>query len=178
MTDRTIYLSPWRIDVTIRDGVDPVIRVSRLARAMAAALDAAEAPSPGSIGLILADDAELAELNRAHLGGDGPTDVLSFPLLPTGSFRGSASATAAPPSTFATPPGRRLHVGDVVVSVERAAEQAAAGRGGQTGDVRWSIADELLLLVTHGTLHVCGYDHAEPTEEAAMRALERRLLAG
>ena len=37
--------------------------------------------------------------------------------------------------------------------------------------------DELRLLVTHGTLHVCGWDHAEPQEEAAMRALEQRLLA-
>ena len=62
------------------------------------------------------------------------------------------------------------------MSVERAAEQAAEGRGGQTGDVRWSTADELRLLVTHGTLHVCGWDHAEPDEEAAMRSLERRLL--
>jgi probable rRNA maturation factor len=77
---------------------------------------------------------------------------------------------------FVPPPGR-LHLGDIVVSVERAAEQAQEGRGGQTGDVRWSPGDELRLLVTHGTLHVCGWDHAEPEEEAAMRALERRLLA-
>jgi probable rRNA maturation factor len=63
-----------------------------------------------------------------------------------------------------------------VVSVERAIEQASAGRGGQTGDVAWSPADELRLLVTHGALHVCGWDHAEPAEEAAMRALETRLL--
>ena len=63
------------------------------------------------------------------------------------------------------------------MSVERAAEQAEAGRCGQTGDVRWSAADELRLLVTHGALHICGLDHAEPAEEAAMRALERRLLA-
>jgi len=65
----------------------------------------------------------------------------------------------------------------VIVSVERAVEQAEAGRGGQTGDVRWDARDELRLLVTHGTLHVCGWDHAEPDEEAAMRALERDLLA-
>ena len=63
------------------------------------------------------------------------------------------------------------------MSVERAVEQASAGRGGQTGDVRWSPADELRLLVTHGTLHVCGWDHADPAEEAAMRSLEQRLLA-
>jgi probable rRNA maturation factor len=55
--------------------------------------------------------------------------------------------------------------------------QAADGRGGQSGDVRWGAADELRLLLTHGALHVCGWDHAEPAEEAAMRALERRLLA-
>jgi probable rRNA maturation factor len=64
----------------------------------------------------------------------------------------------------------------MVVSVERAIEQAEAGRGGQTGDVTWSPADEVRLLVTHGALHICGWDHAEPDEEAAMRALERRLL--
>jgi probable rRNA maturation factor len=181
VTQRSIYRSPWRIDVTIRDGVDLPIRVSRLARAVAAALDAAGAPSPASIGMILADDAELAELNRTHLGADGPTDVLSFPLLPAESFAPPAaravSAPGAPPA-FVTPPGQRLHLGDIVVSVERATEQASAGRGGQTGDVHWSTADELRLLVTHGTLHVCGWDHAEPADEAAMRAMERRLLAG
>jgi probable rRNA maturation factor len=62
------------------------------------------------------------------------------------------------------------------VSVERAIEQAEEGRGGQTGDVRWSPREELLLLVTHGTLHLCGWDHAEPEEEAAMRALEQQLM--
>ena len=66
----------------------------------------------------------------------------------------------------------------MVVSVERAVEQAEAGRGGQTGDVHWAPADELRLLVTHGTLHIMGMDHAEPAEEAAMRSMERRLLEG
>ena len=61
-------------------------------------------------------------------------------------------------------------------ALERAIEQAADGRGGQTGDVRWTPAEELRLLVPHGTLHLCGWDHAEAEEEAAMRALERRLL--
>jgi len=72
--------------------------------------------------------------------------------------------------------GTRTHLGDIAISVERAIEQAEQGRGGQTGDVSWSTADELRLLVTHGTLHLCGWDHAEPGEEAAMRALERELL--
>ena len=73
-------------------------------------------------------------------------------------------------------PVHHPRLGDIIVSVERAIEQAEHGRGGQTGDVRWSPADELRLLVTHGTLHVCGHDHADPREEGAMRALERRIL--
>jgi probable rRNA maturation factor len=181
--ERAIYLSPWRIDLTIRDGVGALpIRISRLARAACAALDATGAPSPASIGLILTDDAELAELNRTHMAAEGPTDVLSFPLRPPTAFpphEGGPSPSAAPhaEAAFATPPGRRLNLGDVVISVERAREQADAGHGGQTGDVRWSAADELRLLVTHGVLHVCGWDHADPAEEAAMRDLEQRLLS-
>ena len=175
---RPIYRPPWRIDLDVRDGVRSPLTGAALAEAVAVALEAASAPAPASIGLILADDAELAGLNATHMAKEGPTDVLSFPLIPPETFpphpgRGSP-ATPAPP--FALPPGRRLHLGDIVVSVERAAAQAASGRGGHTGDVRWSAADELRLLVTHGVLHVCGWDHAEPEEEAAMRALERRLL--
>jgi probable rRNA maturation factor len=177
---------PWRIDLTTRDGVPDLVPGQRLARAIAAALVAAGAPAPASIGLILSDDAELAELNREHMATHGPTDVLSFPLLPPGSFRPREGGPAIEPviekdaasaAAFALPPGSRIHLGDIVVSVERAAAQAANGRGGQTGDVRWTPADELLLLVTHGALHVCGWDHAEPREEAAMRRLERTLIA-
>jgi probable rRNA maturation factor len=129
------------------------------------------------VAVILSDDAELAGLNERHMGHAGATDVLSFPMLPPESFPPhtgrQASATAG---HFVSPPGRQ-HLGDIVISVERAAEQAAAGVGGQSGDVRWSAADELRLLIIHGALHVCGWDHAEPTEGAAMRELESTLLA-
>ncbi len=112
------------------------------------------------------------------MGVDGPTDVLSFPLLPPDSFpvHPRGPIVGASPATFALPPGRRLHLGDVVVSVERAVDQATSGRGGWVGDRRWDPTDELRLLVTHGVLHVCGWDHADPVEEAAMRALEAELL--
>lgn len=178
---RLIYRSPWRIDLDVRDGVRSPLGGAALAWVVAAALEAAGAPAPASIGLILADDAELAGLNATHMGKEGPTDVLSFPLVPPEVFPphpGRATATSVARALFfALPPGRRLHLGDVVVSVERAVEQAESGRGGHTGDVQWSVADELRLLVTHGVLHVCGWDHDEPAEETAMRALERRLLS-
>jgi probable rRNA maturation factor len=146
---------------------------------IAAALEAAGAPSPTSIGLILSDDAELARLNAQHMGHRGPTDVLSFPLLDPERFpphRGGARRSKRVPTTFRLPPGHRLHLGDIVVSVDRAIAQATSGTGGQTGNVAWSPADELRLLAVHGTLHVCGWDHARRGETAAMRSLERKVL--
>jgi probable rRNA maturation factor len=183
---RSIYLPPWRIDVDRRDRVRRLIPDAELARVAARALEGAGAPRPASLAVTLADDEALAALNVTHMGVSGPTDVLSFPILPPAAFPAHEGRVAAGADTndagsrlraFPMPPGARQPLGDVIVSVERAIEQAERGRGGQTGDVRWSPADELRLLVTHGTLHVCGWDHAEPREAAAMRELERRLLA-
>ena len=168
-------------------------RPRALARVLRAALLAGGAPEPAAVGLVLADDAELARLNVAHMGHARPD---RRPLVPAPPARGVPAARgracpaarpgvgasarrAARPDVgpaFLLPPGARLHLGDIVVSVERAVEQAEAGRGGQAGDVRWSPADELRLLVVHGALHLCGWDHAEPAEEAAMRALEATIL--
>ena len=174
MTDRSrrLYLDGDRVDVVHRDATPHLVADVGIARAVVVALAAAGAPKPASVTVVLTDDVELADLNRAHMGVDGPTDVLSFPMLPPGAFR---SSHRRPPGG-AQPRGSRIHIGDIAISVERAQEQAEKGRGGQTGDVRWSPADELRLLVTHGTLHLCGWDHAQREEEAAMRAVERRLL--
>ncbi len=178
---RSIYRPPFRIDVTDRAGLPRLVPAGRLATLIGSALAAGGPPEPAALGLVLADDRELASLNRRHMGHAGPTDVLSFPLLPPSAFpphpgepptRRKASTAPA----FALPPGARVHLGDVVVSVDRAIAQAEEGRGGQSGDVRWSPAEELRLLVVHGVLHVCGWDHAEPDEEREMRALEADLL--
>ncbi|MCI0583683.1 MAG: rRNA maturation RNase YbeY [Chloroflexi bacterium] len=185
---RAQVVDGWRIDVTVRPGVPRLLSGVAAARVVAEALTAAGAPKPATLLVVLTDDAELADLNATHLGHDGPTDVLSFPLLPpqafppheggplTGGPLGGGVATPPSAAPFVLPPRSRIHLGDIAVSVERARAQAEAGRGGQTGDVGWSPADELRLLLTHGALHLCGWDHAEPVEEAAMRALERRLL--
>lgn len=168
---RAIHRPPWRIDLTVREGVRSPLSGAALGRIAASALDTGRAPSPASIGLILSDDAELAELNATHMGKDGPTDVLSFPLLPPAAFGPGAASPDQP-----RPPRSRLHLGDLVISVERATEQATEGRGGHEARTRWSPAAELRLLVIHGVLHICGWDHAEPADEAAMRAMETRLL--
>ncbi len=172
------------IEVVVRDGVDPMLRAPEIHAVLGRALAAAGAPPRAVVGLILSDDEELAALNEAHMGKAGPTDVLSFPLLPPGAYpphpgQDPAVRTAASVGpAFVLPPDEPVHLGEIVVSCERARAQADEGRGGQTGDVSWSPADELRLLLTHGALHLCGWDHADPEEEAAMRALERELMAG
>jgi probable rRNA maturation factor len=170
---RSLYLPPWRIDLVERPTIATPVSAVALARAAAAALHAGHAPSPGSVTVVLTNDEELAELNREHMGHDEPTDVLSFPMLAPSAFgRDGGTGETGAAGTRAG----RTHIGDIAISVERAVEQAHEGRGGQTGDVSWSAADEMRLLVTHGVLHLCGWDHAEPAEETEMRALERRLL--
>jgi probable rRNA maturation factor len=107
----------------------------------------------GELTLTFVDRDEIARLNRDHMGVDGPTDVLSFPL-------DTADAVV--------PAGVPVLLGDVVVCPEVAAAQASEHAG--------SLDDELALLVVHGVLHVLGHDHATAEDTHAMRTRERDLL--
>jgi probable rRNA maturation factor len=111
----------------------------------------------GELTLTFVDRAEIAALNAEHMGVDGPTDVLSFPLDAVEA--GTARHDSAPP----------VLLGDVVVCPAIAV--AGAFDHGADAD------DELALLVVHGVLHVLGHDHAEPEETASMRERERALLS-
>ena len=103
--------------------------------------------------VVLMGDAEIRALNQEHLEVDGPTDVLSFPLLELGD------------EGFPDVP----HLGDVVISLDTAQRQAdAAGH---------SLKVEVATLAAHGLTHLLGFDH--PTEEswADFRANQTRIVA-
>jgi probable rRNA maturation factor len=100
----------------------------------------------GELTLTFADLDDLAELNEEHMGKQGPTDVLSFPM--------HDEPVAGVPTLL----------GDVVISPAVAADQFPGHAG--------TIDDELALLVVHGILHVLGHDHGEPEETAVMRRRE------
>ncbi len=106
------------------------------------------------VDLHLVDRATITELNRDHLGVDGPTDVLAFPL---------------DPDPFSAPGDEPPMVGDVVLCPSVAAAQAGEHAG--------TPAAEFALLTIHGVLHLLGHDHADPVETALMQAGERRHLA-
>lgn len=117
-------------------------------RAVQATLTA-ESADDREVSVLLTDDREIRRLNFAYRGQDKPTDVLAFAL-------DEAEDGAVDPS-----------LGDVVVSVERARQQAA-----QRGV---SLDHELELLVVHGTLHLLGYDHDEPEAARVMRNRTRAI---
>ena len=102
--------------------------MSELTRTLVAGLRAGGAPAPATIGLTLTDDAAITRLNEEHMGHEGATDVLSFPLLEPGAYPAhegqGPSVRVASGLTFVLPPGMRMDLGDIVVSVERAREQA------------------------------------------------------
>ena len=101
------------------------------------------------LSVALVGDEEIRRLNGRYRSRDEPTDVLSFPL------------------DQSLPTGHRL-IGDVIISVEKAARQARQRRR--------SLDDELEVLLIHGILHNLGYDHERsPEDEREMRAMERRV---
>ncbi|HZN16899.1 MAG TPA: rRNA maturation RNase YbeY [Micromonosporaceae bacterium] len=112
------------------------------------------------LSVLLVDVDYMTELNHRWMGGDGPTDVLAFPMDESSVDHGPSEGPAGEPALL----------GDIVLCPEVAAKQAAtAGH---------CAADELHLLTVHGVLHLLGYDHAEPEEEREMFALQARLLDG
>lgn len=106
--------------------------------------------APGDLTVVLTDDAQLQQLNLQFLGVDASTDVLSFP------------------SGDADPETGQSYLGDVIISVPRARQQAQAGQH--------RLESELQLLVVHGVLHLLGYDHAEAGPKARMWTAQARVL--
>ena len=147
-----------------RGGVS--ITSTELSALVARALRRAGAPANGEAVLMLVDDATIAKLNATHMGKRGPTDVLSFPLIDPSEFpvRTSARSASARQRGVAV----QVPIGDIVISVDRAIEQARDGRGGTDGATKHSVADEVRLLAVHGALHLCGWDHDTPASQAAM----------
>lgn len=120
--------------------------------------------------LYFVDRSSITELNREHMGKEGPTDVLAFPL------DGVECIETQGPGAISRGPARPHHdhddmpmlLGDVFVCPAVADEQAPTHAG--------TLDDEIALLVVHGILHVLGYDHDEEVEKSKMQERERLIL--
>jgi len=110
------------------------------------------------LGLVIAGDDTVHELNRSYRNVDSTTDVIAFAL----------SEQGAKYEPFITPPDDVIHLGEVVISFPQAERQAE--------EQHHSVEKELALLVAHGVLHLLGYDHELPEQAEKMKGMESRVL--
>ena len=107
------------------------------------------------VAILLVDEGAMEALHVQWMDEPGPTDVLSFPM---DELRPGTEEAPTPPGLL----------GDIVLCPQVAETQAQAAKH--------STMDELILLTTHGLLHLLGFDHAEPEEEREMFGLQRELI--
>jgi len=141
------------LDIQVAEAFADRVDVEDLARYVQRAL-ALEGIEEGALTVVITDTDTVRELNRTYRGVDAATDVLSFAL-------NEGEAMMLPEEE---PP----YLGDVIIAFPVAKEQAI-----QYGH---SVQEELRLLAVHGVLHLLGYDHATPEEEAVMWARQAEIL--
>lgn len=134
-----------------------------------ASLDYEECPYESEVNVVLTDDAGIQEINSEYRQIDAPTDVLSFPMV---DFESEADFDHVEDAAldYFNPETGELMLGDIVISVDKVAEQAEKYGHSQTR--------ELAFLVAHSMLHLCGYDHMEEEARASMEQRQREILSG
>ncbi|MBG6054434.1 putative rRNA maturation factor [Salinibacterium sp. CAN_S4] len=143
------------IEINNESGVE--VDEQAIQRLSVFALDQMHVHPDAELAIVFVDEAAMEQLHVQWMDEPGPTDVLSFPM-----------DELRPGSEEAPTPAGLL--GDIVVCPQVAIAQAeTAGH---------SPIEEMLLLTTHGILHLLGFDHAEPDEEKEMFGLQRDILVG
>lgn len=123
-------------------------------------LEREEVPASSEVSLTFVDDARIAQLNADYRGKVGPTDVLSFECDGLDDEFFLPEQPGEEPVPF--------ELGDIVIAPDVALRQSQ--------EFEHPLEAEVSLLVVHGLLHLCGYDHIEDDEAEQMEARERELL--
>ena len=138
------------VTIKVKRNVKLPVAKTILQRAAQVTIEYTDTNKKADLSIVIGNDHLLHELNLKYRHIDTPTDVLSFP---TGEV---------------DPDTSDLYLGDVVISIPRAQEQALAEGH--------ALAEELQLLVVHGTLHLLGYDHAETKDKKRMQVTQDKIL--
>lgn len=146
--------------VHLTDEQDDPLESEPLRQAALAAMSAEQLPPDTEVAMTLVDEQAIAELNEAHMGKQGPTDVLSFPLE-------TLAPGVVPQRQHDGPP---VLLGDIFICPSVVAANAAREQV--------PFEDEMALMVVHGLLHLLGYDHIVDAEAEMMEQREREVLAG
>lgn len=143
------------MSIEISNETDIVVDEVRVLTLATHALDYMKIHRDADLAIGFIDEAAMEVLHVEWMDEPGPTDVLSFPM---DELRPGSEGQLTPPGLL----------GDIVICPQVAAAQAeVAGH---------ATVNEILLLTTHGILHLLGFDHAEPEEEKEMFGLQREIL--
>ena len=126
-----------------------------LRRAILETLKEEDFPYPAGVSVTLTDNAYIKKLNKKHRNKDSHTDVLSFPMYEDGDFSDVL-------------PGERVILGDIVISLERAKEQAS--------EIGHGFLREVAFLAVHSTLHLLGYDHERSEEDDELQCSKQKKI--
>lgn len=148
----------YHLDEVVIENVVPLpdaVTEERIASLVDFALRAEEALGGWTVGLRFVSDAEMQQMHLDFMGLDSPTDIMTFPHESEDWI--SADDVAA-----------EEWGGDIVISVDRAADQAVEGD--------WDLTHELFFLVCHGMLHLLDWDDHDDADRARMLARQREIL--
>lgn len=146
------------MDILISNQQKKRIDTRKIKRVAKKILENLSCPKDIEISILLIDNNYIRELNKKYLNKDKPTDVLSFPMQP-----------ARRKTAFSLTPSALNLLGDIVISVEKAEEQAKS--------INVSLDDEITRLLIHGILHILGHEHEKGGKKAReMKKEEERLL--
>lgn len=146
------------MNIFFADEQDEPLPAADLRRLAEVVMESEGLPDDSEVTILAVADPQMADYNERFMSGEGPTDVLAFPL------------EQLEPGQIPTRPvnGPPLNLGDVVIAPAYIHRQAI--------DRNVAFDDELSLMVTHGILHLLGYDHNDETEAQTMEHRESQLL--
>jgi probable rRNA maturation factor len=152
-----VIIIPVEINVLIEEEFESCLEPGWLQRLAEQVLTLQGVGVEAEVGLVITGQERVQELNRSYRGRDIPTDVLAFSTLPSAE------------EPFVPPPDGQLHLGEVIISYPQAVIQA--------GEEGHSIKREMATLITHGVLHLLGFDDEEPELKKQMQAREQEILS-
>jgi probable rRNA maturation factor len=149
------------INVLVDEGFEERVEENWLERLTEKVLVHQGVDSRMELGIVIAGQEKVRQLNLSYLGKDEPTDVLAFAMLsekPEGNL-----------APFVAPPDGVKHLGEVIIAYPQAVIQAE--------EHQHSVEREIAILIIHGVLHLLGYEHDKPELEQDMRAREAEILS-
>ena len=152
-------MSQIELNIRIDNQTLPFLDDNWVRQVVEKALIVGESKIPVELSIVITGDQLVHQLNKKYRGVNGTTDVLSFAFTENGDSEENA---------FVTPPDGVIHLGEIIISCPQAKRQAK--------EQGHSVENELSLLITHGVLHLLGYNHNGISQKIKMQNLEQQTM--